>query len=183
MKKKPILVWAKKSFATLFWQFLSEIFFPVISRCSKQSLNTFIMGKFLQVGHVGMETCTAKGMEQTLQLWAQPCSTMGWAVVLATRSCVWTTLDGACLAPFWSPPPISARQTTPYPTTQGGGVTLRSTTLTSPSLFSSTLLSTKLELSRCPTEGIYIYIYILTALLTMRFLIRFCLSIFISRGH
>uniref|UniRef100_A0A2P2KV81 Expansin-A1 n=1 Tax=Rhizophora mucronata TaxID=61149 RepID=A0A2P2KV81_RHIMU len=63
------------------------------------------------------------------------------------------TANGACLAQSWSQPPISALQTMLFPTMQGAGATPLCTILISPSLSSSKLPNSRLELCLCPTEG------------------------------
>ena len=108
---------------------------------------------FVQVGLVGMATCTVKAMEQILLLWVRLCSIMGWAVVLAMRLGAPVAVNGAYQAPLWSQPPISALQIVPSPTTLEGGAILHCSTLISLSLSTNTLLSTKQELCRLPTEG------------------------------
>lgn len=61
--------------------------------------------------------------------------------------------NGACLAPLWSLPPISALQTMLSLTMQEAGATLLCITLTSLSLSSNTLLNTELELCLLHTKG------------------------------
>lgn len=107
----------------------------------------------MQAGLVGTETYTARDMELTRQLWAQRYSMMDWAVGLVLRSGVWRTQDGACQALLWSLPPISAHQTMPSLTMQGGGATLPSNILISLSLSSKELLSTKPGLCLWLTDG------------------------------
>lgn len=60
---------------------------------------------------------------------------------------------GVCLVLLWLQPPIFAHQTMPSLIMLEAGVILHFTTLTSLSLFSNTLLITKLELSLFLTEG------------------------------
>ena len=143
-----------------------------------QVLLMHLLVKFVQVELVAMGTCIAKGMGQTLQLWAQLCSTMGWAVGLAMRLSVWATPGGACLAPLWLQPPISAHQTMLFLTTMGVGATLPSTTLISLSLSSSTLPNTKLELCLWLTEGkAFVRIWSLKTLPFSKEMADLCLSV------
>lgn len=97
---------------------------------------------------VGTGICTARGMEQTQQHWALLCLRMGWAVGPVMRSSAWMIQSGAYPARSRSRPRISARR--------GVGVTLRTSILISPSLSSSTLLSTELGLSLWLSEGMSI---------------------------
>lgn len=63
------------------------------------------------------------------------------------------TLDGACQAPLWSQPPISALQTMLFLTTLEAGAILLFNTLISLNPYSNTLLSTEQGLCLLLTEG------------------------------
>lgn len=69
------------------------------------------------------------------------------------RLSVPVTPDGACQAPLWSQPPISALRTMPFLTTLEAGATLLFNTSISLNLYSNTLLSTEQGLCLLLTEG------------------------------
>lgn len=106
-----------------------------------------------QVVLVVMGIYTVMVMEQTLQLWAQPYSTMGWVVDLAMRLSVWMNTNGAYLVPFWLQQPISVHQIMPFLAMLVDGATLPFAILTFLNLLSSTLHNTELELSLLLIEG------------------------------
>ncbi len=100
-----------------------------------------------------METCIARAMERTQQLWARPSSTTAWAVGHALRSNA-TSLDGVYPKLRWLWRQLtSVLPTLICPTTTVDGATCLSSISTWLFPLTSRLLSTKRELSPSSIAG------------------------------
>lgn len=110
---------------------------------------------FMQEEHVVMGICIVRDMELTLQLWAQLCSIMAWAVGLVMRWSVLMTQDGASLPPLLWLQQTFVHQILLCLTIMVVGATLLCSTLIWQNQHTSKLLNLKLELCLWHLEGNY----------------------------